>query len=43
MKQCYTHGIEEDGSGGKVVSRMLNSAVAAGKRVRSETGESMGR
>lgn len=40
VKQCYNHGIEEDGSAGKVVSRMLNSAVAAGKRVRTETGAS---
>lgn len=40
VKQCYTHGIEPTGKGGKVVSRLLNSAVAAGKRVRSETGES---
>jgi len=42
VKQCYNHGMEEDGKGGKVVSRMLNSAVAAGKRVRSETGISKG-
>lgn len=31
-----------DGSGGKVVTRMLNAAVAAGKRVRDETGISRG-
>lgn len=42
VKQCYSHSIEEEGSGGKVVSRMLNVAVAAGKRVRSETGISRG-
>lgn len=30
------------GRGGKVVSRMLNAAVTAGKRVRSETGISKG-
>ena len=42
VKQCYNHGMEETGRGGKVVSRMLNSAVAAGKRVRSETGISKG-
>ncbi|TFJ85672.1 hypothetical protein NSK_003180 [Nannochloropsis salina CCMP1776] len=42
VKQCYNHGMEEDGKGGKVISRMLNSAVAAGKRVRSETGISKG-
>jgi glutamyl-tRNA reductase len=39
VKQCYTHGIDETGYGGKVVSRLLNSAVCAGKRVRSETGK----
>lgn len=37
VRQCHTHSIEKDGSGGKVLSRMLNNAVAAGKRVRSET------
>lgn len=42
VKQCYSHSIEEEGSGGKVISRMLNVAVAAGKRVRSETGISRG-
>ena len=38
VKRSYEHGIEESGSSGKVVSRMLNTAVSAGKRVRSETG-----
>ena len=42
VKRCYEHGIDEDGQGGKVVSRMLNTAVTAGKRVRSETGISKG-
>ena len=42
VKQCHFHSIEEDGCGGKVLSRMLNQAVAAGKRVRSETGISKG-
>jgi len=42
VKQCYSHCIEEDGSGGKVLSRMLNTGVAAGKRVRSETAISKG-
>lgn len=42
VKQAYTRGMEPTGSGGKVVSRLLNSAVAAGKRVRSETGISKG-
>ena len=38
VRQCHLHSIEEDGSGGKMISRLLNQAVAAGKRVRSETG-----
>ena len=42
VKRSYEHGIEETGSSGKVVSRMLNTAVSAGKRVRSETGISKG-
>jgi len=42
VKHCHSHSIEDDGSGGKVLSRMLNTAVAAGKRVRSETAISKG-
>lgn len=48
MKRSYERGIEGPdekgitGQAGKVVSRMLNTAVAAGKRVRSETGISKG-
>lgn len=42
VRQCHIHSIEEDGKGGKVLSRMLNNAVAAGKRVRSETAISKG-
>jgi glutamyl-tRNA reductase len=42
VRQCHLHSIEEDGSGGKVLSRLLNGAVAAGKRVRSETAISKG-
>lgn len=43
VKQCYHHAaVEEDGSGGKVLSRLLNQAVAAGKRVRSETAIAKG-
>ncbi|GMI34891.1 hypothetical protein TrCOL_g10962 [Triparma columacea] len=42
VRQCHLHSIEEDGSGGKMISRLLNQAVAAGKRVRSETGISKG-
>jgi glutamyl-tRNA reductase len=43
VKRSYERGIEpESGRAGKVVSRMLNTAVTAGKRVRSETGISKG-
>ena len=49
MKRAYERGIEEEdeeglnaGQSGKVVSRLLNVAVTAGKRVRSETGISKG-
>eukprot|EP00981_Chlorochromonas_danica_P014142 scaffold7413_cov177-Ochromonas_danica.AAC.8 len=42
VKKAYEHGVEEAGSGGKVVSRLLNAAVSAGKRVRSETGIAKG-
>jgi glutamyl-tRNA reductase len=42
VRQCHLHSIEEDGSGGKVLSRLLNNAVAAGKRVRSETAIAKG-
>jgi len=40
MKACYANAIE--GAGGKVTSRLLNMAVAAGKRVRDETDISRG-
>lgn len=36
MKQCYAHAVE-GGAGGKVTTRLLNAAVAAGKRARDET------
>ena len=42
VRQCYLHSVEEDGCGGKVLSRLLNNALAAGKRVRSETSISKG-
>lgn len=42
VRQCYLHSIEEDGKGGKVLSRLLNNALAAGKRVRAETAISKG-
>jgi glutamyl-tRNA reductase len=43
VKRAHEHGAEEStGRGGKVISRLLHTAVAAGKRVRSETGISKG-
>lgn len=42
VRQCFLHASEEDGSGGKVLARLLNTAVSAGKRVRSETAISKG-
>lgn len=42
VRQCHLHSIEDDGCGGKVLGRLLNNAVAAGKRVRSETAISKG-
>jgi hypothetical protein len=37
VHQCHLHSIEDDGCGGKILSHLLNNAVAAGNRVRSET------
>lgn len=43
VKRAHEHGIHNGkGQAGKVVSRMLNTAVTAGKRVRTETGISRG-
>jgi glutamyl-tRNA reductase len=43
VKKAYEHGVEPStGRAGKVVSRMLNSAITAGKRVRTETGIAKG-
>ena len=49
VSKCYqaaTQVVDEEnpiaGSGGKVLARMLNTAVASGKRVRSETSISKG-
>lgn len=42
VRQCYLRGTEEEGSAGKVVARLLNTAVSAGKRARSETSISKG-
>ena len=42
VKRCYEIATEKDGPAGKILGRMLNTAVSAGKRVRSETGISRG-
>jgi len=42
VKSCHAHSIEEEGRGGKVLSRMLEVAVRAGKRVREETNIAKG-
>lgn len=42
VRQCHLRSTEEDGSGGKVLSRLLSCAVTAGKKVRSETSISKG-
>jgi glutamyl-tRNA reductase len=43
VKKAHEHGTHvEKGQAGKVVSRMLNSAITAGKRARTETGISRG-
>lgn len=43
MKRCYELATEpKAGAAGKVLTRLLNTAVAAGKRVRAETGISRG-
>lgn len=41
-RQCHLHATSQTGSGGKVLARLLNNAVSAGKRVRSETNISKG-
>lgn len=42
VKRCYELASEKEGHAGKILSRLLNVAVAAGKRVRSETGIAKG-
>jgi glutamyl-tRNA reductase len=37
MKKCYELSTAKEGAAGKVLSRMFNTAVSAGKRVRTET------
>lgn len=42
VKKCYEHASDKEGSAGKILTRLLNIAVSAGKRVRSETGIAKG-
>lgn len=42
VKKCYELASEKGGFAGKILSRMLNVAVSAGKRVRNETGIAKG-
>lgn len=42
VKKCYELASDEQGSAGKVLTRLLNVAVSAGKRVRAETGIAKG-
>ncbi|KAI0559590.1 glutamyl-tRNA reductase [Gracilaria domingensis] len=42
VKKCYELASEKGGFAGKILSRLLNTAVSAGKRVRSETGIAKG-
>ena len=42
MKRCYELASGKGGAAGKVLTRLLNTAVSAGKRVRSETGIARG-
>jgi len=42
VRQCYLHSVEEDGCGGKVLSRLLNKALQAGKDVRTKTAIAKG-
>jgi len=42
MKRCYEISTDDEGAAGKVLTRLLNTAVSAGKRVRSETSIARG-
>jgi glutamyl-tRNA reductase len=42
VKRCYELATEKNGQAGKVLARLLNTAVSAGKRVRSETAIAKG-
>lgn len=42
VKRCYELASEKNGHAGKILTRLLNCAVSAGKRVRAETGIAKG-
>ncbi|KAK4536692.1 hypothetical protein CDCA_CDCA09G2717 [Cyanidium caldarium] len=42
VKRCYELAIEKGGMAGKLLTRLLNASVSAGKRVRTETGIAKG-
>jgi len=42
VKKCYEISTSVDGSAGKILNRLLNVSVSAGKRVRSETNIAKG-
>lgn len=42
VKKCYELASDKDGHAGKILTRFLNVAVSAGKRVRSETAIAKG-
>lgn len=42
VKRCYELASDKEGFSGKILTRLLNTAVSAGKRVRSETGIATG-
>ncbi len=42
VRACHKHGAGKGGSAGKIISRLLNTAVSSGKRVRHETNISKG-
>lgn len=42
VKRCYELASDKAGHAGKILTRLLNTAVSAGKRVRSETGIAKG-
>jgi glutamyl-tRNA reductase len=42
VKRCYEVATENGGMAGKLLTRLLNAAISAGKRVRTETGIAKG-